>query len=427
MKKPLSDLFIFSAILSLVLASCGPAQAKVDRSNLPRDTKPKVSQTDLQKLVEGNTAFAFDFYQAIRGGQGNLVYSPYSLSLAFALAYAGARGQTAAEMAQVLHYALPADQFHPAFNALDLDLAQRPSQAAGVDPNERFQLNIANSLWGEKSLSFEKTYLDLLATDYGAGLRPADFSHAPDSAARQINDWVAQQTQERIKNLIPPGSIDSSTKLVLANAIYFKAFWEAAFNASLTTNEDFHLLDGTTVSAKTMSQGLAGSYNYAAGSGWQAVSLPYKGGSAEMVFLVPDSGHFASIEKDLNAGFFNQVVASMQPQQVLLSLPKFTFETPFSLSDVFQQMGMSAAFNNADFSGIDGAKDLFIGAVFHKAFIAVDEKGTEAAAATAILMPAAAAVAPGITLTIDRPFFFFIRDIPTGTVLFMGRVLDPTK
>jgi serpin B len=425
MKKRLYFLFAAVIIPALLLSACGPV--KVAQSKLGRVSNPDVAASDLEQLIAGNTAFAFDLYQAVRPSNGNVVYSPYSISLAFAMTYGGARGGTATQMADVLHYTLSGEKFHPAFNALDLDLARRPDQATNVDAKERFQLSIANSLWGQDGWPFLPEYLDLLALNYGAGMRLVDFKNAPESARQQINKWVYDQTRGRIKDILPPGMIDPLTRLVLANAIYFKATWEYEFNANETSDEPFHLLDGETVSVPMMGMKTGKNFTYAAGDGWQAVSLPYKGGLTEMMVIVPDAGNFETFESTLTAERYNEILTAMQPQEVILSMPKFTFETQFGLKDILTGMGMQAAFdpNAADFSGIDGQRDLVISDAIHKAFIAVDEKGTEAAAATIVIMGMGALPQQGIVLTIDRPFFFFIRDVPTGTILFMGRVVDP--
>ncbi len=426
MKKHLY--FIFTAVIipALLLSACGPG--KVAESNLQRVSNPNVPASDLEQLVAGNTAFTFNLYQAVRPSDGNVVYSPYSISLAFAMAYGGARGETATQMADTLHYTLPGDQFHPALNALDLDLARRPDQATNVDEKERFQLSIANSLWGQDGWPFLPEYLDLLAVNYGAGMRLVDFENAPESARRQINDWVSDQTRRRIKDIIPPGMIDPLTRLVLANAIYFKATWEYEFDANETSEEPFYLLNGETVNVPMMDMETGRNFAYASGDGWQAVALPYKGGLTEMVIIVPDAGNFEAFESTLNAERYGEILAAMQVQEVILSMPKFTFETQYGLKDILTGMGMQAAFDpdTADFSGIDGQRDLVISDAIHKAFIAVDEKGTEAAAATVVIFMATGALMPqGIVLTIDRPFFYVIRDVPTGTILFMGRVVDP--
>jgi serpin B len=425
MNKRLYVLFTAVIMPALLLSACGPG--KVAESKLERVSNPKVAAADLKQLAAGNTAFAFDFYQAVRSSADNLVYSPYSISLAFAMAYGGARGETASQMAEALHYTLPGEQFHPAFNALDLDLASRPDQAVDVDESERFQLSIANSMWGQDGWSFLPEYLDLLAANYGAGMRLVDFKNDSENARGQINDWVSNQTRNRIKDIIPPGMIDPSTRLVLANAIYFKATWVYKFEANDTANRSFHLLNGDTVSVPMMSSEHQKTLAYAAGDGWQAVSLPYKGGLTEMLIIVPDSGKFEAFESGLTAESYNALLSLMEPQPVILSMPKFTFDTQYGLKDVLAQMGMQAAFDPAaaEFSGIDGQNDLYISDAIHKAFIAVDEKGTEAAAATVVIMGMSALIPKGIILTIDRPFFYVIRDIPTGTILFMGRVLDP--
>jgi serpin B len=426
MDKRLYVIITAVIIPALFLSACGPG--KIAASTLERVANPDVAASDLEQLVTGNTAFAFDLYQALRTSDGNVVFSPYSISLAFAMAYGGARGETATQMADVLHYSLSGGQFHPAFNALDLDLARRPEQAAGVNQKERFQLSIANAQWGQDGWPFLSEYLDLLAVNYGAGLHLVDFENAPESARRQINDWVSDQTRNRIKDIIPPGVIDQLTRFVLANAIYFKATWEYIFDANDTADKPFFLLNGDTVSVPMMEIGHQENLSYSAGDGWQVVALPYKGGLTEMVIIVPDAGNFETFETTLTAERYEEILAGMKPQEVILSMPKFTFETQYGLKDILAGMGMQAAFDpyTADFSGIDGQRDLVISDAIHKAFIAVDEKGTEAAAATVVVFMTTGALMPeGIILTIDRPFFYLIRDVPSGSILFMGRVVDP--
>lgn len=427
MKKHMHMFFALAVAASLLLSACGPGGGEVAASNLQRVTDPDAAPAELYELVAGDNAFAFDLYQALRTSDGNLVYSPYSISLAFAMTYGGARGETATQMAATLHYSLPEAQFHSALNALDLDLAHRPDQAADVDENQRFDLSIVNALWGQDGWLFLPEYLDLLALNYGAGMRLVNFQNAPESARRQINDWVSDQTRKRIQNLIPQGAIDPATRLVLANAIYFKAFWQYQFDANRTSDEPFYLLNSATVSVPMMSDESGKDLAYAQGDGWQAVALPYKGGLTEMVILVPDAGTFESFEANLTAERHNEILSAMETQKVILSMPKFTFKTRYGLSDTLIQMGMQDAFDPslADFSGMDGQRILFIGDALHEAFVAVDEKGTEAAAATVVIMGMGAMMPEGIVLTIDRPLLFFIRDVPTGTILFMGRVVDP--
>lgn len=424
MNKPLYSLFIAFLIPILILSACG--QGKLAESKLERIANPDVPATDSSRLVDGNTAFAFDLYQAVRSGTGNLVYSPYSISLALAMTYGGARGQTADQMAEVMHFTLPSEQYHPAFNLLSLDLSRRPAQAENVDPADRFQLTIANSLWGQDGWHFLPEFLDLLAANYGAGLRLVDFKDHPDSARQQINNWVTDQTKNRIKDIIPPGMPDPTTRLVLANAIYFKALWEEEFDPDVTRDGPFYPLNGEMVRVPMMSQGHEKTFSYAAGDGWQAIALPYKGGLTDMVIIVPDAGDFELFESSLTADRYAGIVSALEPQQVILSMPKFKFESSLGLKDTLIQMGMSDAFDPmlADFSAMDGTRLLYVGDVLHKAFIAVDEKGTEAAAATVVLMMAAS-MPQGIILEINRPFLYVIRDVPSGTILFMGRVVDP--
>ncbi len=423
MKKHLPG--ILAPILLFCLFSTACASVKVTSSQLERNSDPGVGGEDLSALVSGNTGFAFDLYQAI-GSAGNQVFSPYSISLALAMAYGGAAGETANQMANVLQYTLPPGKLHPAFNALDLDISHRPEQAAGVDEENRFELTIANSIWGQRNWTFLPGFLDLLASNYGTGMRLVNFENAPEDARRQINAWISEQTKKRIQDIIPTGAIDPRTRLVLVNAIYFKATWEYEFSPNSTTQKPFHLLDGETVNVPMMAEESL-RLNYASDNGWQAVVLPYKGGLTDMLIIVPNAGEFKSFASELVAEVYNGIVMELQPQMVDLSLPKFKFETSLTLKNFLIDMGMSDAFdeNLADFSGMDAHHRLFISDALHKAFIAVDERGTEAAAATVVMMAPASLPPEAIKLTIDRPFFFAIRDVPTGTILFMGRVVDP--
>jgi serpin B len=427
MKKHPHMFFALVVTASLLLSACGPHGGEVAASNLQRVTDPDAAPTELDELVAGDNTFAFDLYQAVRTSDGNLFYSPFSISLALAMTYAGARGETASQMASTLHFTLQDDRLHPAFNALDLDLARRPEQAADVDKNQRFALSIVNSMWGQKGWPFLSEFLDLLALNYGAGMRLVDYMNAPEEARLAINDWVSEQTKARIKDLVPQGLITSDTTLVLVNAIYFKAAWQYEFDSSQTKDGPFTLLDGGQVSAPLMSLDHLASLGYASDDGWQAVTLPYKGGMTEMVIIVPDEGWFTEFEASLSAERFDEILAGMEPKMVALTMPKFSFTSSYQLKDVLSGMGMPLAFDDkqADLSGIDGRRDLFIRDVVHKAFVAVDEAGTEAAASTAVIIAPTAMLMPDVELTIDRPFFFVIRDVPTGSILFVGRMVDP--
>jgi serpin B len=424
MKTSLFSRISFTMIvISLLASACGGGpSASIAKSDLARVTEPDVSPAETQALVENNNTFAFDLYGSLQAQDGNLIYSPYSISLALAMTYAGARGETESQMAQVLHF-LPQGQAHPAFNALDLQLAERGK--AQSEDQTPLQLSIANAIWAEQTYPFLQSFLDTIAQNYGAGVRLVDFLNQHEAAREEINDWVSEQTKDKIKDLISEGALSPDTRMTLVNAIYFKADWLRQFNPSSTRDAPFHLLDGSEVTVPTMNQD--GVFPYAKGDGWQAIELAYQGETAAMDIIVPDEGRFDELESGLDNGRVSAMLGSLQPASVMLDLPKFQFESKFSLRDQLMALGVKDAFDpaTANFSGMTEKNDLYIGAVVHKAFVAVDEKGTEAAAATAVIMDTASAPMFDVTLTIDRPFIFLIRDLPTGQILFIGRVLNP--
>jgi serpin B len=417
-------IIVLALVLLLpVIASVQPAGAEVLKSDNERITSPDVSPSEQELLVEGNSAFAFKLYQELKEKEGNLFYSPYSISLALAMTYAGASGETAQQMADTLQFMLEQERLHPAFNWLDAELARRGEGAAGKD-GEGFRLNIVNAIWGQKDYEFLPAFLDVLAENYGAGLRIVDFITKTEKSRLAINKWVYDQTEERIEDLIPPGAIDVLTRLVLTNAIYFNAAWENPFDKDMTADGPFYLLDGGQVIVPMMKQ--TESFGYTEGEGYQAVELPYDGGELSMVILLPTSGNFEAFEKGLQAQQVDAIIDDLRNTQVTLTMPKFEFDSEFSLKDTLAQMGMPVAFSGgADFSGMTGNRELSISDVVHKAFVAVDEAGTEAAAATAVIVGLTAVPEPPVEVTIDRPFIFLIRDIETGAILFVGRVLNP--
>jgi len=401
-----------------------PAVGEVLQSDKERISLPDAASNEQALLVEGNSAFAFELYQAaLKGKEGNLFYSPHSISLALGMTYAGARGDTAGQMATTLHFMLEQDRLHPAFNWLDAELARRGEGAQGKD-GEGFRLNIVNAIWGQKDYEFLTNFLDLLAENYGAGLRILDFINETEKSRLTINDWVSDQTEGRIEDLIPQGAIDALTRLVLTNAIYFNAAWECPFDEDMTADGPFYLLDGGKVTVPMMKQ--TESFGYTKGEGYQAVELLYDGDELSMVILLPASGNFEAFEEGLQAQKVSDIISGLQLTEVALTMPKFEFESEFSLKDTLAEMGMPIAFSGAaDFSGMTGNPELCISEVVHKAFVAVDEAGTEAAAATAVIMKLTAVPEPPVPVTIDRPFIFLIRDIETGAILFVGRVLNP--
>jgi serpin B len=424
MKKILVILLALALTLPAIL-STQPAAGEVLQSDKERLTSPDVSPDEQALLLEGNSAFAFNLYQQLKGEEGNLFYSPYSISLALAMTYAGANGETAEQMADTLHFLLGQGSLHPAFNWLDAQLAGRGEGAQGKD-GEGFKLNIVNAIWGQQGYEFLPAFLDVLAENYGAGLRILDFISEAEQSRLAINDWVSQQTEGRIRDLIPKGAVDELTRLVLTNAIYFNAAWKYPFQKQVTTNNPFYLLDGGQVTVPMMEQ--TESFGYAAGEVYQVIELPYDGDELSMVILLPQAGQFETFEEGLQAQQVSDIIGALQTTQVALTMPKFEFESEFKLNDTLSDMGMPLAFSeDADFSGMDGGGGLYISAVVHKAFVAVDEAGTEAAAATAVVMDNCAMPNQAVEVTMDRPFIFLIRDIQTGTILFVGRVLNPTQ
>jgi serpin B len=427
--KGLMIALVIVLLLLPAMACYQQVAAELLMSDKPRETSPDVSEADLALLIEGNTAFAFDLYEALKGKDGNLFYSPHSISVALAMTYAGARGSTAEQMADTLEFLLEQDRLHPAFNWLDAELASRGEGAQGKD-GEGFRLNIVNAIWGQKDYEFLSGFLDVLAENYGAGLRILDFVTEPEESRITINDWVSDQTEDRIKDLIPQGAIDALTRLVLTNAIYFNAAWEYTFDEDITADGPFYLLDGGQVTVPMMKQTEA--FGYTDGEGYQAVELRYDVGELpdgkplSMVIILPEDGQFEVFEEELQAQKVNNIIGDLQVTEVALTMPKFEFESEFSLKDTLAEMGMPVAFSGAaDFSGMTGNLGLAIADVLHKAFVSLDEAGTEAAAATAVIVGETAMPAEPTEVTIDRPFIFLIRDIETGAILFVGRVMNP--
>jgi serpin B len=423
MKKALLSVLIVLLLVLPLIACDQPAAGEVLKSDKERITSPDVNPSEQALLVEGNSAFAFELYRALKGKEGNLFYSPHSISLALAMTYAGARNETAEQMAATLQFLLEQDRLHPAFNWLDAELAKRGEGAEGKD-GEGFRLNIVNAIWGQKDYEFLSDFLDVLAENYGAGLRILDFITETEASRLAINQWVSDQTEGRIKDLIPQGAIDALTRLVLTNAIYFNAAWENPFNEDMTADGLFHLLDGGQVSVPMMKQTEA--FGYTEGEGYQAVELQYDGNELSMVILLPEADQFQAFEEGLQSQQVCDIISGLQLTEVALTMPKFEFDSEFSLKDTLAGMGMPIAFSGAaDFSGMTGTLDLCISEVLHKAFVSVDEAGTEAAAATAVIVEAGMPGQP-IEVTIDHPFIFLIRDIETGAILFVGRVMNPS-
>lgn len=418
----LASIVVGAAGCTLLWPEC-PDSGDIAQSSLPRETSPDVAADDVASLVAGNSAFAFDLLHEVGSVEENLFFSPYSISSALAMAYAGARGETERQMADTLHFLLSQADLHSAFNWIDLTLNGRGEISPPYE-GEGFELRVVNATWGQRGYSFLKSYLDALAVHYGAGLRLLDFIGDPDGSRETINGWVSDETNERIVDLLPPGSIDAAVRLVLTNAVYFNAPWLKPFEVDETVAGTFEPLAGSTVTVPMMHQ--KEMFKYASWDEGQAIELPYNGETLSMVLLVPDRGAYEAFEAGLDLAGYEEIIDALEPREVDLQLPKFAVSYDLPLEDPLVALGMTDAFGGADFSGIDGTRDLFISDVFHKAWVSVDEAGTEAAAATAVIVSLVAYPGPPVVLTVNRPFLFVIRDVPTGTILFVGRVADPT-
>jgi serpin B len=394
-------------------------------SDKQRITSPDVPPEDRTALVTGNSSFALDLYQEVRQKEGNLFYSPFSISTALAMTYAGAKADTETAMAETLHFTLPQDKLHPAFNWLDLQLESRGQGASGAD-GQGFRLNVVNALWGQIGYNFEAPFLDTLAQSYGAGMHIVDFAGDPQGSADLVNGWVSDRTEGKIEKLVPASAITPETVLILTNAIYFNAAWKYPFETANTKDGTFTLSDGSTVTVPMMHN--APEMQYGEGAGYQAVSMPYDGDELSMIFLLPEQGTLADFEASLDAAKLGGIVGGMTTHQVDITMPKFKFEYELGLKKTLESMGMEVAFQSgvADFTGINSQGKPYIQDVLHKAFIGVNEAGTEAAAATAVIIGDESAPEPA-AIALDRPFLFVIRDDATGSLLFVGRVADPTK
>ena len=375
-------------------------------------------------VVAAMHRFAGGVYAALPS-DGNLVLSPYSIAVALGMTLNGAAGTTAEEMRTVLG---ADDRFHAGLNALTAHVEGLAGQQERGDGSKAdIAIDAANQLFGQQGVGWEEGFLDPLAEQYGAGIRLVDFETAAEEARVLINDWVAEQTHDRIEELIPAGVLDALTRLVLVNAIYLKAPWEVPFMKELTAPGDFHLADGSTVTADLMVNGEVGA-TLRRGRGYQAATLPYAGNTLAMTIVLPDDGALAGVEQQVAQGGVAALVEGGRPTLLDLRLPKWSFRSSAALKDVLTDLGMPAAFDpdRADFHPMTSDDlDLFIAAVLHQGFIAVDEEGTEAAAATAVSMGVTSAPVT-VPFHVDRPFLFVVHDVEHGTPLFLGRVLDPT-
>lgn len=430
---------VFAGVLGLglVVAGCGAdddgggggdgdgagsADVEVVMADVERSTPDAASAGSAGSAI---AAFGTDLYGEVASEPGNLAISPYSVAAALAMTRVGAAGETAAEMDEVLH-ATAIDDLSVAFGSLDGVLATRPGEFPSPDPEGDalvLELSFGNALWPQTGFPFDDEFLATLAEQFGAGVNVVDYVADAEGARQLINEWVADRTADRIPELLQPGVVDAMTRLVLTNALYLNAPWEEPFEESATSDETFTLLDGATVTVPMMR--MEEDLGYLGGDGWQAVRLPYVGGDLSMIVLVPDVGSFADVEAGLAASLLAEVADGLSSRTVRLGLPRWEYRTQLGLNDPLRALGMEQAFDDrADFSAMS-PEPLVVSEVVHEVFVSVDEEGTEAAAATAVVMAETAMPVDVVELTVDRPFLYWIVDEPTGAVLFLGRVLDP--
>jgi serpin B len=434
MRAPVASRRLF-AVAFLVAVGCG-ADAAVAPSPPPPPGAPVASTqqritvdapaADVAAVVASNTQLGLDLKRALVGAtpQDNLVFSPYSVSAALAMAYGGSAGTTHDAFDRVLHLTVAEPTYHRAMNTLDRQLAARGQGAHGVD-GQAFHLDVTNQLFADMHSTFLPAYLDLLAQEYGADARLLDFRNAPDPSRVSINDWVTQKTGGYIQDLLALGIVTRDTRGVLVNAIYFNAAWAKRFDAAATTDAPFRLLDGTTATVKTMRTTL--SSQAATVDGVEVVSVPYDGRELSLVILMPAAGSFADWERALGAADIARYAAARKSEELDLSMPKFTTRTSSKLTQVLKDLGLAAAFSpdQADFSRMSATEPLLITDVVHQAIIIVDERGTVAAAATGVGIGTSSAPPPPRRVLIDHPFVYLIRDEPTGAILFLGRCVNP--
>jgi len=417
MKKTTFLLLVWCVIRNICFGATDPNH--ITNSALTADTN------NIKTTVAGNTDFALTLYDKLKDDQnatapkGNLFFSPYSISTALAMTYGGARGETQKQMATALHFTLPMQNLYSAFGALQKQLVQR-------DKSRGYQLLVANALWGQKGEPFLKEFLDLTGYYYGAGLSQLDFVNETEQSRRTINSWVEKKTSNKIKDLIPPGGVDEQTALVLTNAIYFKGEWKTKFSWWKTRRKYFFISAKDKVKVPLMH--LKEDFRYYEDEKLQAIELPYKGDEISMLVILPsETEGITEIENTFTAKSLNVLLSKMWMAKVDVYFPKFKLVWgTFALNNALIELGMPDAFGGkADFSGINGIGGLFISDVFHKAFIEVNEKGTEAAAATGVVMKKVVGIEP--IFRADHPFIFIIKDNRSGSILFMGRVMNPAE
>jgi serpin B len=386
------------------------------------------AREDIEPLTNDNNEFALDLYARQIRGDDNVFFSPMSISLALAMVHAGARGETAEQMAKTLHFNLDGDRLNSAFGAFQWDL-NRQGEDGG------YQLHIANAIWGDNRWSFHNDFLDLLRDKYGSRLRTVSFKDKPQEVSDAINDWVNGQTHEKIKNIVSPddfseGPSENDTVFLLVNAIYFKGEWNTKFQKKSTKGDTFYLKSRDGVQVPFMA--VTGNFRYMATGSFQALEMPYKGKDVSLIAFLPRArSGITEFEKDLTAEKLAGWIKKMRSEKVEVIFPPFKLETQFDLPQTLQDLGIKDAFGSkADFKGMADTP-IYLGFVRHRAFIELNEEGTEAAGATAVKGSKASSSGghddePPV-FRADHPFLFLIRENKSGSILFLGRIMDPRR
>ncbi|MCK5130859.1 MAG: serpin family protein [Candidatus Sabulitectum sp.] len=415
--KLLMNLFFTNVLVLTITSGCSAGESLV----VPVIVSDEQA---VSTLVRGNNEFALALYEEVCDMQesDNIFFSPYSISTALGMTYSGARGETALDMAETLHFTLSVSGINRAFHSITETISS--GRLPMVESGEPFTLSISNGLWVQDGFSLLDEYVAEVTRYYSASVRNLDFSNDTEGSREIINDWVSESTMDKILNLIPRGVLSADTRVVLTNAVYFKASWRHPFDEHATSRENFSLTDGSVISVPMMTQ--TEHFNYASTDGCSAVELYYAGGNASMLILLP-GGDIQEFQQSFDADMLETIRTSLSSANVHLSMPRFEFTRSIGLSDILSSLGMESAFGSgADFRGFTGNLDLFISDVLHKAYVKVDEKGTEAAAATAMVMSLTAMPERPVEMNINRPFLFLILDRTTGSIVFMGRIMDPS-
>jgi serpin B len=394
-----------AVLLLLLIAGCGGGPSR------PGDQRP-VPAEDQRALRAGNEGFAGRLYQALARHNQTFAFSPYSISVALGMTSAGARGPTLTELEHGMGFTLPQPRLHAAFGALGQELEDRQ----GVE------LDIANSLWGQAGRSFKKPFLDTLERAYDGGMQTVDYAADPEAARRRINEWVGAATHGKIGELLAQGTVTKDTRLALVNAVYFKAKWATAFDPGQTGEAPFHAPGGAV---KVDFMHATEHFRYARGDGFQVVELPYRRDEIAMDVILPDRGRLAAVDGRVASGGIGRLLSGLAIKRVALSLPKLDFGSSFQLAPALRELGINLLFDHADLTGMTEDESLAVSQVAHKATFKVDERGTEAAAATAVIGAMVAEIGPTVAMNVDRPFLVAVRDRASGQILFLARVLDP--